>query len=241
MMKEQIVKYCRELRLGSRMSEEYQQIEAETHEEFLLKLLAIEVGHREVARTNRLIKNANFDIIKTYENYDFTRVSLPASIDLTTIRTGSFIEAKQNLILYGPSGVGKTHLATAIGVEQCHQGKIVKFYRTAALVNELIEAKQEGRLAKFLKTIEKADLLICDEWGFLPLSQEGAQLLFQVVSACYERKSLILTTNLEFSKWSTIFYDEKLTAALIDRLVHHSHLIAFQGPSYRYQHSSINL
>lgn len=194
MMKEQIVKYCRELRLGSRMSEEYQQIEAETHEEFLLKLLAIEVGHREVARTNRLIKNANFDIIKTYENYDFTRVSLPSSIDLTTIRTGSFIEAKQ-----------------------------------------------EGRLAKFLKTIEKADLLICDEWGFLPLSQEGAQLLFQVVSACYERKSLILTTNLEFSKWSTIFYDEKLTAALIDRLVHHSHLIAFQGPSYRYQHSSINL
>lgn len=194
MMKEQIIKYCRELRLGSRMSEEYQQIEAETHEEFLLKLLAIEVGHREVARTNRLIKNANFDIIKTYENYDFTRVSLPASIDLTTIRTGSFIEAKK-----------------------------------------------EGRLAKFLKTIEKADLLICDEWGFLPLSQEGAQLLFQVVSACYERKSLILTTNLEFSKWSTIFYDEKLTAALIDRLVHHSHLIAFQGPSYRYQHSSINL
>lgn len=194
MMKEQIIKYCRELRLGSRMSEEYQQIEAETHEEFLLKLLAIEVGHREVARTNRLIKNANFDIIKTYENYDFTRVSLPSSIDLTTIRTGSFIEAKQ-----------------------------------------------EGRLAKFLKTIEKADLLICDEWGFLPLSQEGAQLLFQVVSACYERKSLILTTNLEFSKWSTIFYDEKLTAALIDRLVHHSHLIAFQGPSYRYQHSSINL
>lgn len=194
MMKEQIIKYCRELRLGSRMSEEYQQIEVETHEEFLLKLLAIEVGHREVARTNRLIKNANFDIIKTYENYDFTRVSLPASIDLTTIRTGSFIEAKK-----------------------------------------------EGRLAKFLKTIEKADLLICDEWGFLPLSQEGAQLLFQVVSACYERKSLILTTNLEFSKWSTIFYDEKLTAALIDRLVHHSHLIAFQGPSYRYQHSSINL
>lgn len=240
-MKEQIAKYCRELRLGSRMSEEYDKIEATTHEEFLMKLLAIEMGHREVARTNRLIKNAHFDNIKTFENYDFTRVSLPASAPFEIIRSGSFIQEKQNLILYGPSGVGKTHLATAIGVEQCRQGKEVKFYRTAALVNELIEAQQQGRLAKLLKTIEKAELLICDEWGFLPLSHEGAQLLFQVVSACYERKSLILTTNLEFSKWATIFYDEKLTAALIDRLVHHSHLITFQGPSYRYQHSSINL
>jgi len=240
-MKEQIAKYCRELRLGNRMSEEYEKIEAATHEEFLAKLLAIEVGHREVARTNRFIKNANFDIVKTFDHYDFTRVSLPASAPIEIIKSGSFINEKQNLILYGPSGVGKTHLATAIGVEQCRQGKEVKFYRTAALVNELIEAQQQGRLAKLLKSIEKAELLICDEWGFLPLSHEGAQLLFQVVSACYERKSLILTTNLEFSKWSTIFYDEKLTAALIDRLVHHSHLITFQGPSYRYQHSSINL
>ncbi|WP_407370657.1 IS21-like element helper ATPase IstB [Carnobacterium sp.] len=240
-MKDLIARYCRELRLGSRLSEEYQKIEAVTHEEFLAKLLEHEVGHREVARTNRLIKNASFDVIKTFENYDFSRVTLPASAPIEIVRSGSFIQENQNLILYGPAGVGKSHLATAIGVEQCRQGKEVKFYRTAALVNELIEAQQQGRLAKFLKTIEKADLLICDEWGFLPLSHEGAQLLFQVVSACYERKSLILTTNLEFSKWSTIFYDEKMTAALIDRLVHHSHLIVFQGPSYRYQHSSINL
>lgn len=154
-MKEQIAKYCRELRLGSRISEEYKQIEAATHEEFLMKLLAIEVGHREVARTNRLIKNANFDIIKTFESYDFTRVSLPANAPIEVIRSGSFIEEKQNLILYGPSGVGKTHLATAIGVEQCRQGKEVKFYRTVALVNELIEAQQQGRLAKFLKTLRK--------------------------------------------------------------------------------------
>lgn len=108
-MKELIASYCRELRLGARLSEEYQKIEAATHEEFLAKLLEIEVGHREVARTNRLIKNANFDVIKIFENYDFSRVTLPASAPIEVVRSGSFIEEKQNLILYGPAGVGKSH------------------------------------------------------------------------------------------------------------------------------------
>jgi DNA replication protein DnaC len=131
-------------------------------------------------------------------------------------------------------------LATAIGVEACNQGKRVKFYRTASLVNQLTDAKANGELKRFFRQIEKCDLLICDEWGFVPFEKNGAQLLFQVVSECYERRSVIITTNLEFSKWNAIFYDEKMTSAIIDRLIHHSHLLVFNGPSYRLQHSTIN-
>jgi len=153
------------------------------------------------------------------------------------LKNAAFVERKENLILYGPVGTGKTHLATALGVEACMNGRKVKFYRTAALVNELIDAQSNGMLKKFLKPIEQADLLICDEWGYVPLDLEGAKLLYQVIADCYEKKSIILTTNLEFSKWNSIFFDEKLTNAIIDRMVHHSHLLVFNGPSYRLQNS----
>ncbi|WP_278308239.1 IS21-like element helper ATPase IstB [Carboxydocella sp. ULO1] len=156
------------------------------------------------------------------------------------MKTAAFINKKENLILYGPVGTGKTHLATAIGVEACSRAKKVKFYRTAALVNQLLETKRTGELKKFLKQLKNLDLLICDEWGYIPFEKEGSQLLFQVISECYEKKSLIITTNLEFSKWNSIFYDEKLTSALIDRVIHHSHLLMFTGSSYRLRHSTIN-
>lgn len=131
-------------------------------------------------------------------------------------------------------------MATAIGVEACNQGKKVRFFRTAALVNQLTDAKAQGELRRLLKQIEKTDLLICDEWGYIPFEKEGAQLLFQVISECYEKRSVIITTNLEFSRWNGIFYDEKMTAAIIDRLIHHSHLLVFTGPSYRLKNSPIN-
>ena len=107
-------------------------------------------------------------------------------------------------------------------------------------MNELIDAKRSGNLNKFLKNIEKIDLLICDEWGYIPLNREGAQLLFQVIAGCYEKRSVIITTNLEFSKWNSIFYDERLTSAIIDRLIHYSHLLTFTGTSYRLKYSYIN-
>ena len=121
-------------------------------------------------------------------------------------------------------------MATAIGVEACMQGKKVRFYKTAALVNQLVAAKASGSLLQLLKKLNKLnklDLLICDEWGYIPFDAEGSQLLFQVIADCYEKHSLIITTNIEFSRWNGIFYDDQLTAALIDRLVHHSHLIVF--------------
>lgn len=238
-MRELIADYCRQLKWGNSIVENYQELKADTHEEFLLKLLKMELSNREIARKNRYLKQAGFDMMKTFQGYEFDQVQIPASITLDELKNADFIEKKENLILYGSVGTGKTHMATAIGVAACNRGKKVKFYRTAALVNDLIDAKAKGNLSRFLKQLDKTDLLICDEWGYIPLDRQGAQLLFQVVSSCYEKKSVIITTNLEFSKWNGIFFDEKLTSAIIDRLVHYSHLLIFSGKSYRLEHSKI--
>jgi len=163
--------------------------------------------------------------------------SYPAELSVADLKEANFISKKKNLILYGNVGTGKIHLATAIGVEACKQGRIVRFFRTAALVNLLNDAQRKGELGQLLKKLSKAELLICDEWGYVPLDRDGSKLLFQVISERYEQRSVIITTNLEFSKWVNIFYDEQLTAALIDRLVHHSYLLIFDGQSYRIKNS----
>lgn len=239
-MESMIEACCKQLKIGSTFYKGYKDIKAETHEQFLLELLKRELENREIVRKNRLLKTANFDVIKTFQGYTWDQIQIPPSVSTEDIKAVKFVEQKANLILYGNVGTGKSHLATAIGVEACNRGKRVKFYRTASLVNQLTDAKANGELKRFFRQIEKCDLLICDEWGFVPFEKNGAQLLFQVVSECYERRSVIITTNLEFSKWNAIFYDEKMTSAIIDRLIHHSHLLVFNGPSYRLQHSTIN-
>lgn len=232
--------YCKELRLGKTFYENYSNIEASNHGEFLAKLLRLETEHREMIRKNRNLKAAGFGVLKTFSGYEFNDIQIPKSIDIEALKVGAFIDKLENLILYGPVGTGKSHMATAIGVAACSKGKRVKFIRTASLVTQLSEARVKGELHRFMRQIEKTDLLICDEWGYVPFEKEGSQLLFQVISECYEKRSVILTTNLEFSKWNGIFYDEKLTSAIIDRIVHHSHLIVFQGKSYRLIHSTMN-
>lgn len=231
--------YCKELRFGRNIYENYSKIEATDFGDFLSQLLKFEIDHREIIRKNRNLKSAGFDVIKTFEGYEFNDIQIPNAIGIEELKAGTFIEGKENLILYGPVGTGKSHMATAIGVAACSRGKKVKFFRTASLVNQLSEAKAKGELKRFMKQIEKTDLLICDEWGYVPFEKDGSQLLFQVISECYERRSVIITTNLEFSKWNGVFYDEKLTSAIIDRLVHHSHLLVFQGQSYRLTHSTM--
>lgn len=234
-----VKQYCKELRLGKNIYENYSKIEAIDHGDFLAQLLKLEIENREITRKNRNLKAAGFDVIKTFENYSFSHIQIPKALDIELLKKAAFIENKENLILYGPVGTGKTHLATAIGVAACSNGKRTKFFRTASLVNQLTEAKVKGELKRFMRQIEKTDLLICDEWGYIPFEKEGSQLLFQVISECYEKRSIIITTNLEFSKWNGIFYDEKLTSAIIDRLVHHSHLLVYTGPSYRLSNSTM--
>ena len=241
MFREKIASCCRELKLGSDMALLSQNTKAESHQEYLYKILDDEIKRRAAARKIRYLNNAGFYTVKTFKNYLFDEVKLPMLLSPDSLKECSFLENKENLILYGNVGTGKTHLATAIGVEACKKGKEVKFFRTAALVNLLVEHKANGELTKFLKKLNRADLLILDEWGYIPLDREGAQLLFQVVSDCYEKRSLIITTNLEFSKWVTIFYDEQMTSAIIDRIVHHGHLLLFDGASRRLQFSSMKM
>jgi len=236
---EMILHYSKQLRLGRNIYDNYSKIDAADYGDFLLQLLKLEVEHRELSRKSRSLNSAGFDVMKTFDGYEWDDIHVPDAIDIDDLKTAAFIDRRENLILYGPVGTGKSHLATAIGVAACTQGKRVKFYRTAALVNHLSDAKGKGELRRFMKLLEKVDLLICDEWGYVPFEKDGVQLLFQVVSECYEKKSIIITTNLEFSKWNGIFYDEKLTSAIVDRLVHHSHLLVFQGQSYRLSHSTM--
>jgi len=236
---ESILHYSKQLRLGRNIYDNYKKIAAEDFGDFLAQLLELEVENRELSRKSRSLKSAGFDVMKTFDGYEWSDIQIPDAISIDDVKSAAFIDKRENLILYGPVGTGKSHLATAIGVAACNLGKKVKFYRTAALVNQLSDAKAKGELRRFMKQLEKIDLLICDEWGYVPFEKDGVQLLFQVVSECYERKSIIITTNLEFSKWNGIFYDEKLTSAIVDRLVHHSHLFVFQGQSYRLTHSTM--
>lgn len=236
-MKEQIYEYCKELRLSTTFAENATAISGENNQDYLLKVLRAEIEYRNNKRKTLHLKQAGFDNLKTFEGYDFNKIIIPNTTSIDGIKTLDFMKRNENLILYGRNGAGKSHMATAIGVEACMQGKKVRFYKTSTLVNELIDAKSNGYITKFLNRLGKLDLLICDEWGYLPFDAEGSQLLFQVIADCYEKRSLIITTNIEFSKWNGIFYDDQLTAALIDRLVHHSHLIVFDRESWRFEHS----
>lgn len=238
-IKEHIAKCCKQLRLSQNIVENLDSIESEVPEEFLLELLQREILYRDEVRKTRNIKNAGFYNMKTFEGFVFENITLPGDLNPEELKSCKFIEDKKNLILYGNVGTGKTHLATAVGVEACNKGYKVLFYRTSTLVNRLLRAKKEGVLVRFIEKLNKADLIICDEWGYVPIDRDGSRLLFQVVSDCYERISMIITTNLEFSRWGTIFYDEQMTTAMIDRLVHHCHLLIFDGDSWRMKNSLI--
>mgnify|MGYP001040004844 CR=1 FL=1 len=237
MLKTEIADCCRRLRLGKNVATISEQIEAGSNQEYLLKVLKEELSYREAKRKSRLLKQAGFYSLKTFEGFCFDEIRLPAELSVDDLKEADFIDEKKNLIFYGNVGTGKTHLATAIGVKACSKGKVVRFFRTAALVNQLSNAQKKGELGQLLERLSKVDLLICDEWGYVPLDRDGSKLLFQVVSECYEQRSVIITTNLEFSKWVNIFYEEQMTAAMIDRLVHHSYLLVFDGQSYRIKNS----
>jgi len=206
-------------------------------EEFFLKILKREMANREDVRRARFLREAAFPVYKTFEGFDYSSLKLPPALSRQEMMTAQFVAEKKNLVLYGPVGTGKTHLATAIGVAACFRSFRTRFFTAAELVVKLSEAFKEGTLERLLKTISRADLLIIDEWGYVPVDRQGAQLLFRIISDSYERRSIILTTNLEFSKWGTIFTDDLMAAAMIDRLAHHGHILLFEGESYRMKHA----
>ncbi len=205
--------------------------------EFLYEAFESELAIREETRKERLIKKARFPTYKTFEGYSYNSVKFPPAYSKEGLENVTFINEKQNLVMYGPVGIGKTHMAIAAGIAACRKGYKTAFYTVTELVLKLAEARKKGSLEKLRSTLNNLDLLILDEWGYVPVDREGSQLLFQVISDSYESKSLILTTNLEFSKWGGIFTDDQMAAAMIDRLAHHGHLILFEGKSYRMEHA----
>jgi len=240
MLVSDIAACCKRLRLSKNIVEMSDKIQADTHQEYLLKLLQSEILHREKTRKDKLLKNAGFYSIKTFESFRFDEVTLPGGITPEYLKECEFLASKTNIVMYGNVGTGKSHLSIALGVEACKKGLEVRFFRTSALVNKLAELKKAGTLSAFLKKLSKADLLICDEWGYVPLDRIGAQLLFEVISERYERKSVIINTNIEFSRWVNVFYDEQMTGAIIDRILHHCHLLLFPGQSNRMRESGLD-
>jgi DNA replication protein DnaC len=220
------------------MAKEWRNIVYRDNEQYMRELPDIEVKEREANRMARMIKQANFRVIKTLD--DFVRkpaIEVPSTITREEIEAADFVKNKENLVLMGVQGTGKTHLATAIAMSLCEKGRHVRFYTATGLANILQEKHQRGTLTGFMTSLRRVELLVLDEVGFITLHKEAGELLFQIVSDCYEQKSLIITSNLEFSRWNTIFGNDKLTAAMIDRLIHHSHILVFSGPSHRLEES----
>ena len=203
------------------------------HARFLLRLAELELIDRERRMVERRIKAARFPAVKTLESFDFPVLpSLKKTLVLELARS-EYIERRENVIALGNSGTGKTHIALGLGLAACQNGLTVGFITAAALVHELMEARDEKRLLRFQKQLAKYKLLIIDELGFVPLSKTGAELLFEVFSQRYERGSTLLTSNLPFDEWTEVFGSERLTGALLDRLTHHVHILEMNGDSYR--------
>jgi len=232
-MSEQIEQYMRTLKLGG-MAKEWRNVDFENPEQYVRELLELELREREVNRINRMVKTAGFQVIKTLEDFIWNQnIELPAGLTREYMERLQFLPQKENLIFLGSVGTGKTHLATAIALKACQTGRRVRFFTAVSLANLLLERNNKGTLNSFLANLKRVELIVVDEIGFVPLHKDAAELLFQVISDCYERRSLIITSNLEFSQWNTVFGDNRLTAALIDRLIHHSHIVIFSGESYR--------
>lgn len=232
-MSEQIEAMMRQVKLGG-MAKSWRFVPFENPEQYVTELLKLELRERKANRINRMVKTAGFHVLKTLDDFVWnSAIELPNGLTQEYMVDLDFLSARENLIFMGTVGTGKTHLATAIALKACEGGKHVRFFTAASLANVLLEKNGKGTLNSYLSTLKKAELMVIDEIGFVPLHKDAAELLFQVISDCYERKSLIITSNLEFSQWNTVFGDNRLTAALVDRLIHHSHIVIFSGESYR--------
>ena len=206
-----------------------------SYDRFLLALAEQEVAQRERSRVARRIKAARFPVLKELAGFDFSCTSSPNKQRVLELARGTYIQKAEPILMVGNPGLGKTHVATGIALAACRQGHRVRFYNAAGLVSELILAQDEHRLPKFLATALRHHLIVLDELGFIPFSSTGAQLIFQFCSVLYERVAMIVTTNLHFADWTQIFGDERLTAALLDRLTHRAHILEFVGESYRFR------
>lgn len=232
--------YLKTLRLPTFLKHYRQVAEDAAHadlgyDRFLLALAEQEVAQREHNRQVRRIKAARFPALKELADFDFSCVASLHKQTVLELAQGGYLAHAEPILMVGNPGLGKTHLAIGLALAACRQGHRVRFYNAAALVNDLLEAQDTHRLSRFMTAALKHDLIVLDELGFIPFAPAGAQLIFQFCSTLYEHVALIVTTNLRFADWTQVFGDERLTAALLDRLTHRAHILEFLGESFRFR------
>lgn len=203
------------------------------HTGYLLRLAELELLDRERRLIERRIRQARFPTVKSLDSFDFAAIPSLNKLLVLELARGEYVERRENVIALGNSGTGKTHVALGLGLAACQKGLSVGFTTAAALVHELLEARDERRLLRLQKQLASCKLLIIDELGYVPLSTTGAELLFESLSQRYERGSVLVTSNLPFDEWTSVFGSERLTGALLDRLTHHVHILEMNGESYR--------
>ena len=196
-------------------------------------LLGHELDVRHDNRHARLLRQAKFPAVKSVSSFDASDLQYQEGYGWEELVSLDWLAKHQDFVFHGPTGRGKTHLSIGLGMLAIDSGKSVRFLSAAQLVLDLQRARDCGRLDERYQELSKCDLLILDEFGYIPLDSDGGRLLFQVMSNCYERQSMVITTNIEFSKWGTVLADEKLASALVDRVVHHGRLVEFGGQSRR--------
>jgi len=241
--REELMAFCKRLKIASAMAERAETTDGETHMEFLYNLLKREIELRDQAHIENLIKEARFPVQYTFEQFRPDEVEFPEGCSVASLQSIDFLREHKNIIMYGGTGTGKTMLSICTGLSACRHGLNVRFFRTASLVNTLSSKMETGRLESYRNRLLKASVIILDEFGYVPYDRNGINLLFDFLSEISDdpTKVIILNTNLEFSRWVNVLYDEKMTAALIGRLTHHCHLILFPGENNRLRESSINM
>jgi DNA replication protein DnaC len=201
--------------------------------DYLAEVVKAEMNRRQENRVTGRIAAAHFPTLKSFENFDFIAQQGISKVKLLELTDGQFIRERRNLIFYGPPGVGKTHCLLAIGLAACMKGHRTLFTTAASLLTMLLDAKREGSITRRLKYLERFSLLLIDELGYIPFEREATDILFQVISARYERASIAITTNLAFEQWTQVFPDAMAASAVIDRLIHHGSVFEFTGTSHR--------
>jgi DNA replication protein DnaC len=208
-----------------------------SHTEYLSELTELECQARRESRIARLMQQSRLPSSKTWRNFQWTRLPLQVARQMESLRDGSFLDRRENLLLFGKPGCGKTHCLCALGERLVHRGRSILFTTCSLLVQDLLIAKRDLRLARLIKKLLRFDGLIIDDLGYVQQSREEMEVLFTLLAERYERGSVMLTSNLPFSKWEQIFKDAMTTAAAIDRLVHHSVILELNVPSYRLENA----
>jgi len=211
--------------------------DAVDHVRYLLRLAELELIERERRMVERRIREAKFPAVKSLDSFDFLALPSLNKVLVLELARSEYVLRRENVIALGNSGTGKTHVALGLGLAACQKGLSVGFTTAAGVVHELIEARDDKRLLRLQRQLAGYKLLVIDELGYVPLSQTGAELLFEVFSQRYERGSTIVTSNLPFDEWTGVFASERLTGALLDRLTHHVHILEMNGDSYRLKQS----